>query len=307
MSVRDPVKEQSSGKGGGGRRRQPAAAVTLSQQPLPIARSILWEPALSQAAGLIGDAVFITQGALREVSRHIWTAPDQEVLGFLLGERLESPEDGSSYIVISATTRSSYVIAENGGDPIPEDAWQASSMEARRRKLVLLGWYHSTAFLDDIPAARDLASHRQHFPDPWQTGLVVAPGGALPAGGFFRPANDLGGAWIPFHEIVDEGAIYADGRKRTVTPWKNYVTSDPIETTTKVAIARPNVGVGPIQVLKPRGHLEEKKPLRRKQPHRDMRMSAYRRRERRKRMAVATLAGVIFLSVVAYVAAAVFK
>lgn len=257
------------------------------------------------AGGMIGDAVFMTQGALREVSRHIWTAPDQEVLGFLLGERFESPETGSHYVVVSATTRSSYVIAEDGGDSIPYDAWQASSMEARRRKLVLLGWYHSAPFLDDVPAPRDLASHRQRFAEPWQTGLVVAPSGVLPAGGFFRPASDLGGAWIPFYEIVDEGAIYADGRKRTVTPWKNYVTSDAIETTTKVAIARPNVGVGRIQVLVPKGHLEEQKPFVRKRAHPGRRMSAYRRRQRRKRIAVSTLVGVIFLSVVAYVAAAV--
>ncbi len=254
---------------------------------------------------MIDDAVFITQGALREVSRHIWTAPDQEVLGFLLGERLESPETSSHYVVISATTRGSYVVAEDGGDQIPEDAWHASNMEARRRKLVLLGWYHSAPFLDEVPAPRDLASHRQRFAEPWHAGLVVAPRGELPAGGFFRPASDLGGAWIPFYEIVDEGAIYADGRKRTVTPWKNYVTADPIETTTNIAIARPNVGFGPIQVLVPKGHFEQPKLFARKRLHPALRLSAYRRRERRKRIAVATLTGVIFLSVVAYVAAEV--
>jgi len=255
---------------------------------------------------MLDDAVFITQGALREVSRHIWTAPDQEVLGFLLGERLESPETGSQYVVISATTRSSYVIAD-AGDPIPDDTWQASSLEARRHKLVLLGWYHSAPSLDEVPAPRDLASHRQRFGAPWHTGLVVAPSGESPAGGFFRPASDLGGAWIPFYEIVDEGAIYADGRKRTVTPWKNYVTNDAIESTTKVAVARPNVGMGPVQVLVPKGHFEDQKLFARKRSHPGMRMSAHRRRERRKRIAVSTLAGVIFLSVVAYVADAVLR
>ncbi|MBC7788788.1 MAG: hypothetical protein H7Z74_02480 [Anaerolineae bacterium] len=305
MSLRDPLKELPSVKSEGGRRQQPAESVALIQKPAPIAGSILWEPALLPAPEIIDDAVFITQGALREVSRHIWTAPDQEVLGFLLGERLESPETGLPYVVISATTRSSYIIAEDGGDPIPEDAWQASSMESRRRKLVLLGWYHSAPFLDEVPAPRDLASHRQHFTEPWQMGLVVAPSGELPAGGFFRPASDLGGAWIPFYEVVDEGAIYADGRKRTVTPWKNYVTNDATETTTKVAVARPNVGVGPIPVLKPRGHLEEQTSFVRKRARPGLRMSAYRRRERRKRIALTTLAGVIFLSVLAYVVAAV--
>lgn len=307
MSLRDPLNELPSAIGGGGRRPPLTEPVALTQLPPPIARSILWEPALLPAAAIIDDAVFITQGALREVSRHIWTAPDQEVLGFLLGERLESPETGSQYVVISATTRSSYVIAEDSGDPIPDDAWQASSMEARRRKLVLLGWYHSAPSLDAAPAPRDLTSHRQRFGEPWHTGLVVAPSGEFPAGGFFRPASDLGGAWIPFYEIVDEGAIYADGRKRTVTPWKNYVTNDAIETTTKVAVARPNVGMGPIQVLVPKGHFEEQKLFARKRSHPGMRMSAHRRRERRKRIAIVALAGVIFLSVVAYVADAVLR
>lgn len=307
MSRGDGLKESSGPKGGGGRRHAPEPALPLPFQPPPIARSILWRPALSPAAVLDDDPVFITQGALREVSRHIWTAPDQEVLGFLLGERFESPETGARHVLISATTRSSYVIAEDGSDQIPPDALQASSMEARRRKLLLVGWYHSTPFIDEVPASRDLASHRQHFGESWHTGLAVAPSGGKPAGGFFRPAGDLGGTWMPFYEIVDDDSIYADGRKRTVTPWQNYVTTDATETTTKVAIVRPKMAFGPIPVLVPKGHPEEQGRGSRRRTRPGMRMSARRRRERRKRIASATLVGVIFLSVVAFVATAVLK
>jgi proteasome lid subunit RPN8/RPN11 len=253
--------------------------------------------------------LFITQETLREISRHIWTAPNQEVLGFLLGQRYQAPEDAAArfaeapYVVIRATTRSSYVIADEGDEQIPEDAWHAAYLEARRRGLTLVGWYHSTAYLDGAPTPRDLRTHRIFFKEEWQAGLLVAPRADLPTGGFFRaPRGEEGAAdvagFLPFYEVADDGSLLPDGRKRTVMPWANYVTDDPIERATRVAVVRPKMASGAIPILMPKGRpgtappaiklgaARRRRPGRGRPNTRSHAAAAHRRREQAKRVAL---------------------
>lgn len=263
----------------------------LPQSPPPILRSILWTPEDGVTAGMAEHAIFITQGALREISRHIWSQPMHELLGFLLGDRRESPETGARYLFISATSRSSYVVPQESEEVIAEVAWHSGHLEARRRGLQLLGWYHSAAFVGPSPALRDVGAHAAHFPDPWQIGLVVAPRSDRATGGFFR-AGDRGETdrFLPFFEVVEDNAILADGQKRSVVPWTNYVPDVPPARSTQVAVARPKLGQGTIPLIMPQPRAEEQVRgiLAKRRAANRYKMSARKRRERRRRM-IATL------------------
>ena len=246
-------------------RRSAARGEGLTPAAPPIARSILWRPPGAQVSGpgMSDGAIFITQDAIREIGRHVWSAPEDETLGFLLGDRCVSPETGARFVLIKATTRSSFAMGDEAeGRRIPEDAWHASYMEARRRRMSLVGWYHSAAAVGDAPEPRDLWSHRTSFPAGWEVGLVVAPRAERPAGGFFRSGGDAerGGAWLPFFEVAGDDAVLPDGRKRTVMPWQNYQTDEPTERSTQVAVVRPRLTDGPTPILIPKGHREEERP-----------------------------------------------
>ena len=57
----------------------------------PDDHAILWAPVegLTRSMELSPPAIVITQGALREVIRHLSLSPEQELLGFLIGEPCE--------------------------------------------------------------------------------------------------------------------------------------------------------------------------------------------------------------------------
>ena len=273
----------------------------LPQAPPPILRSILWTPEKGVSAGMAEHAVFVTQGALREVSRHIWSQPNQELLGFLLGERRESPETGARYLYISATSRSSYVVPVESEEVIAEVAWHSGHLEARRRRLQLLGWYHSATYVGDGPTLRDVGAHAAHFPEPWQVGMIVAPRSDRVAGGFFR-AGDRQDAdrFLPFFEVVDDNAVLPDGQKRSVVPWTNYIPDAPPARTTQVAVARPKLGQGTIPLIMPQPRAEEQVRgiLAKRRAANRYKMSARKRRERRRRM-LATITTLVVLAAAA--------
>ena len=202
-------------------------------KPFPDDQSILWKPAdgLARATELVTPALVITQGALREVIRHLSSSPDQELLGFLIGEQCECPRSQMHYLCITGTLRTGHAIAEEEPVQIPDAEWLGQQLEVRRRRSTLIGWYHSTPFLSPSPSSLDVASHRARFTEPWQCGLVIATEGNEPAGGFFRVHADpaAGGAYIPFYEMVEPDGMIEGGRFRTVIDWATYTTKELVE------------------------------------------------------------------------------
>lgn len=206
----------------------------MLRKPMPVARSIHWIPAGSDSAASLSGAdvpLFITQGALREAMRHLRSDPEQELMGFLLGNLFECPDTGSRYVVITSAMRTGHVIGEVEPVQIPEEEWLGMQLELRRRRAGLMGWYHSAPFVGTSPARIDIETHRDRFREPWQSGLVIATTGPEPTGGFFRIARDgsLNGMLIPFDEIVEDDALLPGGRKRTLIDWANYRTEQPVE------------------------------------------------------------------------------
>jgi proteasome lid subunit RPN8/RPN11 len=202
-------------------------------KPFPDDQSILWKPAedLTCAPELATPAVVISQGALREVIRHLSSSPDQELLGFLIGEQCECPRSKLRYLCITGTLRTGHAIAEEEPVQIPDAEWLGQQLEVRRRRSTLIGWYHSTPFLSPSPSALDVASHRARFTEPWQCGLIIATEGNEPAGGLFRVFADpaAGGAYIPFYEQVEPEGMIEGGRFRTLIDWATYSTKELVE------------------------------------------------------------------------------
>lgn len=201
------------------------------QQPMPSRRAIRWTPARETAAqhAVERPSIFITQGALREVMRHLRENPEQQRLGFLLGELHGSPDSPESYVVIDSALRTEHVMAGEESVRIPDEEWVGIELEARRRHAALIGWYHSTPFLGPTPLRQSVSTLRARLPEPWQCGLVLGTIGA-PAGGFFRalPDEEDVGAFVPFYELLDDDALLG-GRKRTLLEWGNYVTAERVE------------------------------------------------------------------------------
>jgi proteasome lid subunit RPN8/RPN11 len=199
----------------------------------PDDQAILWAPVkgLTRSMELSQPAIVITQGALREVIRHLSSSPDQELLGFLIGEPCECPKTNRRFLCITGTLRTGHTIAEEEPVQIPDAEWLGQQLEVRRRRSTLIGWYHSAPFLSPSPTSLDLETHRARFTEAWQCGLVIATEGNEPAGGFFRAhANpEEGGAYIPFYEQVEEDGILEGGRLRTLIDWTSYSTSELVE------------------------------------------------------------------------------
>jgi proteasome lid subunit RPN8/RPN11 len=202
-------------------------------KPFPDDRAILWAPmeGLARSMELSPPAILITQGALREVIRHLSSSPEQELLGFLIGEPCECPKTHRRFLTITGTLRTGHAIAEDEPVQIPDAEWLGQQLEVRRRRSTLIGWYHSTPYLPPTPSALDLESHRARFTESWQCGLVISTEGNEPSGGFFRAHPDPaeGGAYVPFYEQVDEDGILEGGRFRTLIDWKSYSTSELVE------------------------------------------------------------------------------
>ncbi|MEO8881489.1 MAG: hypothetical protein ABI446_13930 [Gemmatimonadaceae bacterium] len=196
----------------------------------PDDHAILWAPVegLTRSMELSPPAIVITQGALREVIRHLSSSPELELLGFLIGEPSECPKSKRRFLCITGTLRTGHVIAEDEPVQIPDAEWLGQQLEVRRRRSTLIGWYHSTPFLSPSPSHLDLESHRARFTEPWQCGLVIATEGNDPAGGFFRAHADpdAGGAYVPFYEQIDDDGILEGGKLRTLVDWKSYSTSE---------------------------------------------------------------------------------
>src|SRR5437899_12441626 len=90
------------------------------QQPIPLARSILWSPVSAEAPGEgegeppgdIPFPIFLAQSALVAIHEHLAAPPrpGQGLLGFLVGDLCQCPETDVTYLVIDAALRLSQPI-----------------------------------------------------------------------------------------------------------------------------------------------------------------------------------------------------
>src|SRR5438128_675517 len=179
-----------------------AAGARFPAQPSPTAQSVLWRPTVQELARADSDAtlIFVAQRALAAVEDHLLSAPDQALLGYLVGRVLESPESGLPYLVVHGAVRVPQMIVSGASEQVV-----AQSLAAVQRMLppedgVVVGWYRSNPTGALKISASDHAAHTRHFPRSWPIALLLTSGPAGTRGGFFRPPAD-GGPPRPYPSI----------------------------------------------------------------------------------------------------------
>jgi len=208
------------------------------RQPIPLARSILWNPATAGARGgrpgSIPFPIFVAQSAVAAIHEHLATAPPhpgQGLLGFLVGDLCECPETNVAYLIIDAALRLSLPIYGDRTIDVVTRIWDRIEVQVQEAKGHLIGWYHSHPPLPLSMSAHDTETHEHYFAEPWQIALVLGTGAdGEPAAGFFRAGTDE--AWpstlLPFYELLSEASFRPGGKKRSFVTWKNYRAYNPL-------------------------------------------------------------------------------
>lgn len=198
------------------------------RQPIPVGRSILWSPANGGAKrpGDIPFPIFLSQAALTAIHEHIATPhrPGQGILGFLLGDLCECPDTNVSYLVIDLALRLNQPIYGDRTRDVVTRLWDPIQGQLDEQRAHLLGWYHTHPPHPLVLSGHDVETHEHYFAERWQVALLLAPDAAEPGGSFFRAGGD--DTWIstplPFYELLSDGSIRPDGKKRSFMTWKDY-------------------------------------------------------------------------------------
>ena len=205
--------------------------------PLPVERSVLWKP-LPDSYHLLASMMrstedqallFITQRAFLQVERHLCSAPELELGGFLGGQLCECPRTHRRYSIVNTVVPFADV-----GDPIGSRVTPRAFETVQRRLaahgLSMIGWYRNTIGLGLQLLPDDVETHLAYFNEPWQTTLLIVPNASRPKGAFFTYDQRVGrGYCIPFYELFDEHAAESNRLARTCVGWTTYVASAPVE------------------------------------------------------------------------------
>lgn len=204
-----------------------SADVQYRRKVIPYSISILWRATDGGAADLAKDhPLFLQQRAITALHDHFRSAPEQGILGFLLGNLYECPETHTRYAVIDLVMRLSAQIYADKTTLVVSRVWEKMQEEVTKSGGRLLGWYHSHPPTGIELPAGDVETHQQYFSDPWQVALVLGQDEHGTTAGFFRPTRDTAHspppAVLPFYEILDPRAVTPDGKKKSSVRWKNY-------------------------------------------------------------------------------------
>jgi JAB1/Mov34/MPN/PAD-1 ubiquitin protease len=204
-------------------------------KPIPVARSILWRPASGgpPSTADLADPLFFGQAALAALYDHLATvaagAEGGGVLGFLIGDIPEDPENGAPYFVIDACVRFNQAVFGDRTAVVLDRLWDPVQNQLARNNAQLLGWYHSHPPHGIELTPEDVETHQQFFDEPWHVALVLGTLDRAPAAGLFRPGAQSGtDTSLPFYELLQEASVRESSKKRSLVTWKNYRSVDPV-------------------------------------------------------------------------------
>ena len=207
------------------------------RDPMPTDRAILWKP-LPDSYHLLASMMrattqqaflFVTQRAFLQVERHVRSAPDLELGGFLAGQLFQCPRTQARYAIINTVVP----FADVSDDPllsrVTEQTFYAVKKRLDRHQLSLIGWYRNGAGLGLQLLPDDVETHVTFFDKPWQTTLLVMPDSAKPKGAFFTYDARVSRSYcIPFYEVFDSPNVDAKRLDRTCVTWTTYVAAEPV-------------------------------------------------------------------------------
>lgn len=207
------------------------------RDPLPTARAILWKP-LPDSYHLLASMMrtseqqaflFVTQRAFLQVERHLRSAPDLEIGGFLAGQLFECPRTHVRYSVINTVVPFADVSADALEARVTPESFETVRKRLDRHQLSLIGWYRSGAGLGLQLLPDDVETHLKYFNQPWQTTVLIVPDPGKPKGAFFTYDPRVSrGYCIPFYELFDSPAADANRLGRTCVSWTTYVAAAPV-------------------------------------------------------------------------------
>lgn len=206
----------------------------VRRERLPLDRAVLWKPlpdsyhflASMMRARENQAQLFITQRAFLQIERHLGSAPELELGGFLAGHLCQCPRSGTRYTIVNTVVP----FAEVSGDPlcarVTPEAYQRVRNHLDKHQLALLGWYRNGSGLGLQLLPDDVETHLEYFSQPWQTTMLVVPNPSKSKGAFFTYDPRVGRSYcIPFYELFDSHAAESNRLDRTCVTWTTYVAS----------------------------------------------------------------------------------
>jgi hypothetical protein len=217
--------------------REVTASANVLRDPLPTARAILWKP-LPDSYHLLASmmrtteqqaSLFITQRAFLQVERHLRSAPDLELGGYLAGQLFECPRTKVRYSIINTVVPFADVSDDALGSRVTQASFDTVRKRLDRHQLALIGWYRNGTGLGLQLLPDDVETHLTYFDQPWQTTMLVMPDPARPKGAFLTYDPRVSRSYcIPFYELFDSHAPDATRLDRTCVSWTTYVASAPV-------------------------------------------------------------------------------
>lgn len=204
-------------------------------QPMPLDRSILWNPSMPGAKQTEGTSrapypIFFQQEAVIALQEHVKGSPTQAIFGFLVGDLYRDPESGALYTVIDKTLKLSQTIYGDKTEVVVARLWERMQEQLKKAAGLLLGWYHSHPGQGGLLTAHDIETHEKFFTDPWHVAILVAAEAGGVTGKFFRITqgnDDWHKTPLAFHELLQPESIKPDGKKRSYITWRNYKAYGP--------------------------------------------------------------------------------
>ncbi len=202
-------------------------------QPMPMDRSILWNPPAAPGATSPGGRstsrspypIFFQQEAVIALQDHLKSSPTQAIFGFLIGDVYRDPENGALYTVIDKTLKLSQPIYGDKTEVVVSRLWDRMQEQLKKAAGTLLGWYHSHPGQGGFLTTHDVETHEKFFTEPWHVAILVAAEAGGVTGRFFRATQgntDWHKTPLPFYELLQPDSIKADGKKRSFIVWRNY-------------------------------------------------------------------------------------
>lgn len=227
--------------------RQPDTDAYHIWTPRPLLRSIYWKPDPAPPFEAVSSTyeIFVDQRAWLTMHEHVWQTPSQKTpFGYLIGDLCEDPQANRRFVTITAALPARFDFREDAKEQISREATLALQLEVERRRGVLAGWYHRHVGGDVQMTASDVATHHQHFSEPWHCAFVFVGAGDRSEGGCFRAMPDRfeGDLLLPFYEMASNESLLARGVKRSYLDWSNYQTVDEIRSEPP---PRPTLAVSP--------------------------------------------------------------
>ena len=209
------------------------------RRPMPLDQSIHWKPLRDShyvvASLQVGDGgrrhIFVEQHVLARVQSEARSTHGRRAVGLLLGHFFECSVTGADYMVIDhvaehhAGTGDHSVLGDDA-DLAASIAHAIGALKGRNQPQ-LIGWYRVAASIEAKPSPSTASVHASHFPQPWQTVLVVAADTLSAFGGAFFLHDGSNSRWFyaPFYELAPKAPELP---KATYVSWPQYMTAEEV-------------------------------------------------------------------------------